>query len=254
MDTISELEKQIQEGRDAIAEADANLVPALDGAVRVINDQWWVPYHAKKYVADKANSCMSRYPECRDPAVEATEIILRQIADSKAVTATAPQYCDIDFSAVSQAIGPDSLGPRAEDWTSDNTTNYRNAVYSMPTKLQNLIDAVEEICEIFTELDEDYQSYFTGLLVAVISAVVALVGLALAIVGVATAWAAGSGIVLAVASLFVAIVGAVVSAVSFATLTDIEGSISDSESKLKDVATSVRAAVWPAQPALGAGW
>lgn len=252
MDTIAELEKQVQEGLDAIAEVDANLYPALDRAVSFINDQVLIPYSTKKYVADKANNCISRYPEVRDPSVEVAELIVRQIADSRAVSDTAPQYCDIDFSAVSQAIGSGSLGPRAEDWTSDNTTNYRNAVHSMPTKLQNLIDAVEEICEIFTELDEDYQSYFTGLLVAVISAVTAVVSLALAVASLVAS--AGASIVLSVAGVLVAIVGAIISVVSFATLTDIDSAISDSETKLKGVATSVRASVWPAQPAMGGGW
>ena len=227
---------------------------ALQGAVDKIFSHWYIPGWLKDRAESKAQE---GYEECKkiQPRMDpATEWVIKQINDYNSVKTTGPQYCAVNFSAAAASVGTGALGPRGDDWDSGNTVNYRNAVQSLPTKLQNLQDAVEDICEILSDLEGDYESFFIGLLLAITSVALAIAGLVLAIIGLLLAIpSGGAGLVVAIISLVVAAVAAVVAVVAFATLTDIEASRATAAERLQGVATSVRNSPWPAKPALDSG-
>ena len=249
-----EITTKIDEIYDDLAELNAKLHGALQGAVDKIFSHWYVPDWLKERAEDKAQEA---YEECKkiqpkmDPAVEWA---IKQINDYNSVRVTGPQYCAVDFSTAADAVGTGTLGPRGDDWTSGNTVNYRNAVQSLPTKLQNLRDAVEDICEILSDLKGDYESYFIGLLLAITSAALAIAGLVLAVIGlILSIPSGGAGLVVAIISVVVAAASAVVAGIAFAVLPDMGDSRATSAERLQGIATSVRNSPWPAKPALDSG-
>ncbi|RMB61832.1 hypothetical protein [Tessaracoccus antarcticus] len=252
--TAEEIQTKIDEIYSNLTEANGKINDALQGAVDKIFGQWWIPGWLKDRAEEKAQEAWAKYQTIPPKLDPATEWILREINDYNAVKATGPQYCGVDFSVAAAAVGQGALGPRGDDWDSGNTQNYRNAVQSLPTKLQNLQDAVEDICEILSDLTGDYESYFLGVLVAVISLALAIAGLVAAIVGLVLAIpSGGGGLVVSIIGLVVAVLAAVVAVIAFATLTDIDASRATAAQRLDAAATSVRNSPWPVKPALDSG-
>lgn len=254
--TTDEIENKFREIRRDLDEATRKIDGALQDAVDKIFSQWYVPDFLKDRALNKAQEASNefrRIPPKVDPTVE---LILREINDYRAVSRTGPQYCAVDFQAAADSVAHDQLGPNGDDWESGNTENYRSAVHALPGKLQNLRDAVEDICEIMTDLKGDYDSYFTGVLVAVISLAIAIAGLVVAIVGLVLAIpSGGAGLVVAIVSLVVAVVGALVAAIAFATLTDMDAARATAAQRLRSAASSVRNSHWPLEPSMGStGW
>ncbi|GAB3815260.1 hypothetical protein GCM10028820_12400 [Tessaracoccus terricola] len=253
-DTVEEIRNKIDEINRDLAEADRKIGPACQDALNKIFGQWWVPDWMKQKAEYKAQEAVREFITIQPKTDPTVELILREINDYTAVKNTGPQYCGVDFSTAESAVGQGSLGPRGDDWDSGNTQNYRNAIQSLPTKLQNLRDAIEDFCEILGDLKGDYDSYFVGVLVAVISLAIAIAGLVVAIVGLVLAIpSGGAGLVVAIVSLVIAVLGAVVAAIAFATLTDMDAARATAAERLRGIGTSVRNSPWPAKPAMDSG-
>lgn len=253
-ETVGEIENKIEEIRQGMDEAVRDIDRVLQDAVNKIFGQWYIPGFLKDRAESKAQEASSEFrkiPPKVDPTVE---LIIREINDYNAVSQTGPQYCSVDFSAATSSVGHNQLGPTGDDWESGNTQIYRTTVHALPAKLQNLQDAVEEICEVMTDLKGDYDSYFTGVLVAIISLAIAVAGLVAAIIGLALAIpSGGAGLVVAIVSLVIAVLGAVVAAIAFATLTDMDAARATAAERLRSAATSVRSSQWPLEPSMDSG-
>lgn len=251
---VNEIENKIREIRQGIDDAARDIDNALQWALDEIFGDWYVPDFVKQRAEAKAQEAsreFRRIPPKTDPTVE---LILREINDYKAVSQTGPQYCSVDFGAAESSVGYDQLGPTGDDWESGNTQIYRTTVHALPTKLQNLRDAIEDICEIMTDLKGDYDSYFTGVLVAVIALALAIAGLVIAIAGLIAALGTGPvGVGIAIAGLVVAVLSAVVSVIAFATLTDMDAARATAAERLRSAATSVRNSQWPLEPSMDSG-
>lgn len=254
--TKAEIATKLEEIQSDMAELNAKMNNALQSAVNKIFGQWYVPDWLKERAESKAQEAWRNYitfePQV-DPVVKA---IVRDLADSDAVEQTAPQYCAVSFAAAAAAVGPGELGPTGDDWESGNTQNYRNAVQSLPTKLQNLKDAVEEVCNLLTDLKGDYDSYFIGLLLALISLALAVAGAVVAVVGLVLAIpSGGAGLVVAIIGLVIAVLALVPAVAAYFVLPDMDAARSTTASRLRDAAQSVRNSPWPAKPALdSADW
>lgn len=252
--TVSEVETKIREIQNGINQAARDMGPALQSAVDKIFGEWYVPDFLKDRALRKAREASAEFnkvPPKVDPTVE---IILREINDYRALSQTAPQYCSVSFDEAAASVAYDQLGPNGDDWQSGNTQAYRGAVHALPAKLQNLRDAVEEICDLLTDLKEDYDSFFTGLLVAVISLSLAIAGLLAAIAGlIAAIPSGGAGLVISIVGLVVAVLSLVVAAIAFATLPDMDQARATTAERLRNAATSVRNSRWPNKPAIGSG-
>lgn len=252
--TVEEIQSQIEEIYSNVAEVNSQLHAALQGAVDKISELWWLPGWLKEQVENKAQEAWREYQKVPPKLDPATERVLREISDYLCVKATGPQYCAVDFSAAAAALGPGALGPRGEDWDSGNTVNYRDAVHSLPTKLQNLQDAVEDICEILSDLKEDYDSYFVGVLMAVVGAALAVAGVVVAVIGLVSALpTAGGGLALVVIGVVVAVLSLIVAVGAFLALPDMNANRATAAQRLAAAATSVRNSSWPAKPALDSG-
>lgn len=256
MTAADEVGIKLDELNAKVDEATSQLRDALQGAIDKIASEPLIPPPVKNYAIKEAESGWNQYihiPPKKDPVVEA---LVRTISDYASLATAGPQYCEVDFAQAQAAIGPDALGPRDDDWTSSNTQLYRNAVYSLPTKLQGLQDAVRQFCQILRDLLADFNSFFIGVLVALIGAVVAVAGLIVAIVGLVLAIpSGGAGLVVAIVSLVIAIISAVVAIIAFITLPDLEASKQTAIDRLRQVAESVRNSPWPIGPTLaGEEW
>ena len=253
-DTVEEIRTKIEEINRDLAEADRKIGPACQDALNKIFGQWWVPDWMKQKAENKAQEAVREfnniYPKM-DPMVE---WILREINDYTAVKNTGPQYCGVDFATAEYLVGQGSLGPRDDDWDSENTQYYRDRIQSLPTKLQNLRDAIEDFCEILGDLEGDYESHFVGVLVALISVAIALAGLVLAVVGlVFAAPSGGAGLVVAIVSVLVAVLGFGVAVSACFTLPKMDAARATAADRLRGIATSVRNSPWPAKLAMDSG-
>lgn len=252
--SAEEIQTKIEEINEGMTEVNRQIHSALQGAVDKVFELWWVPGWLKEQVENKAQEAWGEFLKIAPKLNPGIERAFREITDYGYIKTTGPQYCAVDFSGATAALGPGSLGPRGDDWYSGNTENYRNAVHSLPTKLQNLQDAVEKICEIFSDLKEDYDSYFVGLLMAVIGVALAVAGLVVAVIGLVAALpTAGAGLALVVIGVVVAVVSLVVAAAAFFLLPDMDANRASAAQRLTGAATSVSNSEWPARPALDSG-
>lgn len=254
--TRSEIATKIEEIQSEMAEINAKMYDALQGAVNKIFGQWYVPDFLKERAESKAQEAWQNYITFKPKVDPVVEWILREMNDAEAVEQTAPQYCSVNFEEAATAVGHGVLGPNGDDWESGNTQNYRNAVHNLPTKLQNLRDAVEEMCNLFTDLEGDYESFFIGLLLCVISFTLALVALGLAVAGLILAIpSGGAGLVVSIIGLVVAVIAVVPAVAAFFILPDMVAARATTASRIRDAAQSVRNSPWPLKPALdSADW
>ncbi|WP_297749023.1 hypothetical protein [uncultured Tessaracoccus sp.] len=253
-DTVEEIRTKIEEINRNLAEADRKIGPACQDALNKIFGQPLVPDWMKQKAENKAQEAVREFSNILPKIVEMVEAILREINDYTAVKNTGPQYCGVDFATAESAVGQGSLGPRGDDWDSENTQYYRDKIQSLPTKLQNLRDAIEDFCEILGDLKGDYDSYFVGLLVAVISLEIAIAGVVLAVVGlVFAAPSGGAGLVVAIVSLLVAVLGFVAAGIACLTLPKMDAARATAADRLRGIATSVRNSPWPAKLAMDSG-
>lgn len=253
-DTVEEIRTKIEEINRNLAEADRKIGPACQDALNKIFGQPLVPDWMKQKAENKAQEAVREFNNIYPKIKPIVEWILRQINDYTAVKNTGPQYCGVDFSTAESAVGQGSLGPRDDDWDSENTQYYRDKIQSLPTKLQNLRDAIEDFCEILGDLKGDYDSFFLGVLVALISLEFAIAGVVLAVIGLVLAIPTeGAGLVVAIVSLVVAVLGFVAAGIAFFTLTNMDAARATAADRLRGIATSVRNSPWPAKLAMDSG-
>ena len=253
-DTVEEIRTKIEEINRDLAEADRKIGPACQDALNKIFGQPLVPDWMKQKAENKAQEAVREFNNIYPKLVEMVEWILRQINDYTAVKNTGPQYCGVDFSTAEYLVGQGSLGPRDDDWDSGNTQYYRDKIQSLPTELQNLRDAIEDFCEILGDLEGDYDSFFLGVLVSLISLEIAIAGLVLAIVSLVLAIPTeGVSLVVAIVSLVVAVLGFVAAGIAFCTLTNMDAARATAADRLRGIATSVRNSPWPEEPAMDSG-
>lgn len=253
-DTVEEIRTKIEEINRDLAEADRKIGPACQDALNKIFGQWWVPDWMKQKAENKAQEAVREFITIQPKTDPMVEWILREINDYTAVKNTGPQYCGVDFATAEYLVGQGSLGPRDDDWDSENTQYYRDRIQSLPTKLQNLRDAIEDFCEILGDLKGDYDSFFVGVLVALIGLALAIAGVVVAIIGLVLAIPSGGwGLVVSIVGLVFAVLSAGVAVAAFAFLTDMDAARATAADRLRGIATSVRNSPWPLKPAMDSG-